>query len=115
MEDSIKKIAILSCLNASGVCSGAACFRALNQRSHHFKVYEDQGVEVIGFFHCNGCHCDYDNDKDYLEKIEYVISLKPDAVHVGKCTCMGGKECSVITRIIETLEHSGVKVVRGTH
>ncbi len=109
------KIAVLSCLKATGVCSGAACFRAINNREKHFNIYKDMDVEVVAFFHCNGCDCDYSSDVEYLEKIEYVCSLEPDAVHVGKCTCMEGNLCTVIEAMVKYIEDRGMKVIFGTH
>lgn len=110
-----KKIAILSCLKATEVCSGIACFNALNQRTKSFSIYQNDSIEVIAFFHCNGCECDYDKDISYLEKIETLIRLKPDIVHVGKCTMIDDQECSVISNIIKTFELNDIVVVRGTH
>lgn len=111
----VKRIAILSCLKATDVCSGAACFKALNQRQKSFEVYAEDTIEVIGFFHCNGCECDYENDSAYIEKIDTMIGLKPDVIHVGKCTLIDGKECPVITRIVSTFEKNEILVVKGTH
>lgn len=110
-----KRIAILSCLKATGVCSGASCFNAFNQRTKSFEGYSKDFVEMIGFFHCNGCECDYINDSDYLEKIDTLKKLKPDAIHVGKCTLINGEECPVITNIIKCFEENQIAVIRGTH
>lgn len=111
----VKRIGILSCLKSTSVCSGAACFKALNQRTEFFETYMDKTVELTGFFHCNGCECDYETDADYLEKIETLIFLKPDVIHVGKCTIIQGKECPIIANIIQTFERNGIQVIRGTH
>lgn len=110
-----KRIAVLSCLKATDVCSGAACFKALNQRKKSFEIYAEAEIEIVGFFHCNGCECDYENDKAYIEKIDTMINLKPDAIHVGKCTLIDGEECSVITKIVSTFEKNKILVVKGTH
>ncbi len=115
MEKLNKRIAVLTCLEATKVCSGAACFRAFNQRKSAFERYKGEGAELIAFFHCNGCHCDYAHDSEYLEKIQYICSCKPDAVHVGKCTQIKGVECKIITQIIKTIEAEGILVIRGTH
>ena len=110
-----KRIAILSCLKATEVCSGAACFKAVNQRTNFFEVYKGALVEVIGFFHCNGCTCDYEKDVSYLEKMNMMIKLKPDAIHVGKCTMIEGTECPIITEMIQSFIQNDIIVVRGTH
>ena len=111
----MKKIAILSCLNATNICSGASCFSALNDRKAAFSCYDGDDIEVVAFFHCNGCNCDYDNDQKYLEKIGRICAMRPDAVHVGICTLINGKECLIISRVIQTLEMHGITVIRGTH
>jgi len=80
-----------------------------------FTRYHGDDIEVVAFFHCNGCDCDYDNDKKYLEKISRVIMMKPDAVHIGICTCVNGMECLKIKHIIETLEANSINVIHGTH
>ncbi len=111
----MKKIAILTCLHATGVCSGAACFSALNERRAHFEAYAGEAVEMTAFFHCNGCTADYANDAEYLEKIERVCSGKPDAIHVGKCTYHKRPLCPVIARMIDYFRANGITVVMGTH
>ncbi|MGI6091219.1 MAG: CGGC domain-containing protein [Saccharofermentanales bacterium] len=111
----MKKIAILTCLSATSVCSSAACFSALNQRKATFQRYLDDDVEIVAFFHCNGCDCDYGNDKKYLEKIRRICEIKPDAVHIGVCAYAKGVECPNIAHVIQTLEASGIDVIRGTH
>lgn len=114
MTDNIK-IAILSCLKATEVCSGAACFKAINSRVAFFEPYKDKNLEVMAFFHCNGCDCDYENDSDYLEKINRVCAMQVDAVHIGKCTLIDGVECQHITKIVKHIEDAGIRVIRGTH
>ena len=111
----MKKLAILSCLNATAICSGASCFSALNSRTGAFSRYYGDDIEVVAFFHCNDCNCDYSHDKKYLEKIARVCAMGPDAVHVGICTSINGSECPIISHIIQTLEMHGIAVIRGTH
>lgn len=109
------RLAILSCLKASEVCSGSACFRALNTRTASFNVYKEKDIEVIAFFHCNGCGCNYETDADYSEKMDTLIKLNPDVVHIGKCSLSNLKECPVITMMAEKLENNGILIKRGTH
>lgn len=110
-----KRIALLTCLKATGVCSGAGCFKALNDRTRHFDVYRADSVEVVAFFHCNGCEADYDSDSEYAEKMQRVCELAPDAVHLGRCTAMNDAECPVVSRMAETFQAAGITVIRGTH
>ena len=97
------------------MCSGAACFSAINKREKHFSDYSGEDIEVCAFFHCNGCGCDYDTDKEFIEKINRIPKLGIEAVHIGKCTVLKGSECEVITKIIGIIENYGIKIVRGTH
>jgi predicted metal-binding protein len=111
----MKRIAILSCLKATAVCSGAGCFSALNRRMGSFTPYQDEVVEIAAFFHCNGCDCTIETDKEYAEKINRVKTLGLDAVHIGKCTITDKTECSTITKIADELSSAGITVIRGTH
>ena len=49
------KIAMLNCLNANEVCTGAGCLRAFNSRTRHFADYGDEPLELIAMARCNGC------------------------------------------------------------
>ncbi len=115
-----KKVAILTCLDATDVCSGASCFDAVNQRTGEFGIYEQEPLQIVAFFHCNGCVDDYDKEEyfkeaSFLEKIERVKSIKPDAIHYGKCCFPEDKLCPVIADMVEYFEKAGIKVIKGTH
>ncbi len=110
-----RRIALLTCLKATDVCSGAACFSALNQRKKSFERYSEDSVEILGFFHCNGCEADYGQDAAYLEKMDTMRGLNPDAIHIGKCTLLKGRECRVITNMAAYFQSHGILVIRGTH
>ena len=111
----MKKLAILTCLKATGVCSGAACMSAVNRRDRAFAEYAGEEVELCAFFHCNGCDCDYGNDKEYKEKIEYVSKLGLDALHIGKCTLQRGIRCDIISDIARYCENQNIQIVWETH
>jgi len=54
------------------------------------------------------------------EKLERIIGLKPDAVHVGVCVKQRTKDgqvvnCKKIEEICERLEAAGLTIVEGTH
>ncbi len=110
-----KKIAILTCLKASEVCTGYACFKAFNNKKSYFQPYFGQDVELIAFFHCNGCDADYENDEQYKEKMEKIISLKPDAIHVGVCCKPDGRLCPVIENMMQCFKNENINVIEGTH
>ena len=111
----MKRIAVLTCLERSKMCIGGGCFEAINRRKGTFETYVYDTVEIVSFFHCNGCACDTEHDAAYKEKIKRVITLKPDAIHVGVCTIKQLKECPTITEMVSLFEAEGIKVIRGTH
>ncbi|WP_423805974.1 CGGC domain-containing protein [Phascolarctobacterium succinatutens] len=52
--------------------------------------------------------------------MERIISLKPDAVHVGACVKQRTQDgqvvtCKTIEEICERLEAAGLTIVEGTH
>jgi predicted metal-binding protein len=112
----VKRIAMLNCLKSNRVCTGAACLQAFNQRTKTFERYGDEPLELVAFFRCNGCDASED-DPGMEEKVERLLSLKPDAVHMGVCT--KNKEdhsrCFVIQKVADRLEAAGATLVDGTH
>ncbi len=59
----MKRIAILTCLDACQVCTGASCLNAWNNKSRHFAAYAGENVSLEAFFHCNGCGNEPETDK----------------------------------------------------
>ena len=109
------KIAILNCLKANEVCTGASCLRAFNARSRHFAAYGDTPLELVAMARCNGCEADI--DAGFREKLERIVSEGAEVCHLGVCTVRSDtkEECPTITRAAAWLEERGVKIVRGTH
>lgn len=111
----MKKIALLTCLKANEVCTGAACFKAFNERSRHFESYQGEDVQLVAFAKCNGCGSSLESS-GLQEKLQRLISIGTEVVHLGVCTKdREGNECGHITEIARILENSGIEVVRGTH
>ena len=82
----MKKIVILRCLRSEENCTGAACFQAFNERSCQFARYGDEEIQLVAFMACNGCRKITLGDSSGLEeKIERILSIKPDVIHVGIC------------------------------
>jgi len=112
----MKKIAMLNCLNSNRVCAGAACMNALNNRKASFETYNGEEVELVAFMRCNGCGKELEEDAGMQEKLERLISIGTDILHIGVCTNNKQKEeCALITAAADIMESKGVKVVRGTH
>lgn len=109
------KIAILNCLKANDVCSGAGCLKALNARTKHFASYGEEPLELVAMARCNGC--DAGIDDGFREKLDRIVSEGAQVCHFGVCTVRRdlGKECPVITEAAAYLEARGVRPVRGTH
>ena len=117
----MKRIVILRCLSSNDVCTGAACMHAFNTKGGAFARYGGEPLELEAFWSCNGCEdCRLKHQEGIEEKLERIISLKPDAVHVGACVkqrTQDGAEvtCKKIEEICERLEAAGLTIVEGTH
>ncbi len=112
----MKKIAMLNCLRANDVCTGASCFRAFHERRKSFEIYSGQEVEVAAFMRCNGCGTDPCSDKGIAEKVARLRQEKIEVVHVGACTKnKEGVRCGTIQKIMDMIEAEGIRIVDGTH
>lgn len=48
--------------------------------------------------------------------MERLLSLHPDAVHLGVCTKeKSGRRCPLIQRVADALSEAGAVIVDGTH
>ncbi len=114
----MKTIVMLTCPKAETVCTGAGCFRAFNQRTYQFARYGDEPLQVVAFMKCGGCGHDLENDKGLQEKMEAILRLAPDAVHLGVCCCHDGRDrilCDEVKALEKAFEARGISVVHGTH
>ena len=104
----MKKIAILTCLDACQVCTGAGCLNAWNSRSRHFAPYAGEKVSLEAFFHCNGCEKDPETDRGMIEKLDRLQSV-----------CAMKREtkalCSTIVKIQDMLRSRNIQTIQGTH
>lgn len=110
----MKKIAILTCLKVSEICTGAGCMRAFNEGTGAFADYEEP-LSLVAYLHCNGCGKDPARDADLLKKLERLEAIGTEAVHAGVCTKEKGEECATVAAILSMLEDRGIRAVRGTH
>ena len=114
----MKRIAILTCLKACQVCTGAACLSAWNERSRGFSRYREEEAQLCAFFHCNGCGIPPLDDRGMREKLDRLVSLDVDTVHVGICARTEQKDhqlCPTISALWKELERRNIQVVEGTH
>ena len=109
------KIAILNCLKANEVCTGAGCLRAFNSGTRHFEQYGGEPLTLVAMGRCNGC--DAGIDKGFREKLDRIVSEGAEACHLGVCTIRSDtkEECPTITEAADYLQAKGVRIVRGTH
>lgn len=113
----MKKIAILTCLNSVGNnCTGASCLAAFNNRSGAFQQYQDEDLQLAAFFQCNGCDKDFQNMDGMKEKIDRILKIRPDAVHLGVCTLKkDAGRCGNIEAMTDIFRAHGLSVINGTH
>ena len=113
----MKKLAILTCLRAAaGCCTGAGCLRALREHSGGFAPYGDEPLELLAQFHCNGCDHPLEGDAGMQEKIDCILAMHPDAIHLGVCTLdRDNRRCPTIAAMTEIFMANGITVIDGTH
>lgn len=114
----MKKVAMLVCKNAVGnKCTGSGCMRAFNNKTGIFERYSQEELELQAFFQCNGCEKSLDEDEGLKKKVERILELQPDSVHVGMCTIKKDiqKHCETIKNMTQIFKESGIEVVNGTH
>jgi len=109
------KIVLLTCLNATKICSAVACFRALDARESYFECYRGNEVKLVALMHCNGCSCNIHSNSDFIEKFNTICKLEPDVVHIGKCAIQSGMKCEMMVAIGHDFIKNGIPVVWGTH
>ena len=115
----MKKIVILRCLRSEENCTGAACLQAFNERCCQFARYGDEEIQLVAYMTCNGCRKITLGDSSGLEeKIERILSINPDVIHVGICckTRTDDNEyCSEALRLVDIFRNHGIEIVWGTH
>ena len=109
------KIAMINCLKANEVCTGAGCLNAFNRKSRHFSRYGAEPLELVALARCNGCEAGIDSG--FREKLDRIISEGAQVCHLGVCTVdrRTGQECPVICQAADYLAAKGIAIVRGTH
>lgn len=115
----MKKIVVLRCLKAEENCAGASCLKAFNNKSAYLSRYADQEIELAAFMSCNGCeNIKFSSKIGFNEKLERILRIRPDAVHIGICCqtrTADKRRCKYILKIIDFFEQNNIKVVWGTH
>ncbi len=113
----MKKAVILRCLRSSVVCTGASCFKLLNDKQYGADNYNGTVTKILACFTCNGCNdIIIGTTEDLRKKIERVKKLAPDYVYLTDCTKKkdenGVKQlCPVIKKITAEFTAFDIKVV----
>lgn len=105
-------IAIMHCHRAPTVCTGAACFRAFNNRSKSFERYADASVMLCAFFDCGGCEAELGVHAGMTEKMERLKKEGVERIHVGVCV---GAKCPKRQALLAYVRGYGFDIIEGTH
>lgn len=114
----MKKIGVLTCLDACKVCAGISCLNAWNGKVRHFARYAGEDACLTAFLHCNGCGTSPCSDAGMLEKLDRLQSDGVETVHIGVCAVKdreAGTLCPVMEEIQGMLHDRGIQTVLGTH
>lgn len=111
----MRKIAMLNCLNANQVCTGAGCMKAFYERRASFERYQGEEVVCLAFARCSECRTGPEHP-GMKEKLERLVKEGVEVVHIGVCTKnREGARCPNILEDAAWLEAHGIEVVWGTH
>lgn len=108
-------LAILCCLDANDVCTGAGCLRALRERRGGFTRYAGEDTELLAFLRCSHCSTPLQDDAGMQEKLERLETMGTQVVHIGACAQPKGKRCPYMEANAKWLEDHGIEVVWQTH
>ena len=111
----MKKIAMLNCLQANDVCGGVACLKAFYARTAGFARYDGEDVQLMGFLRCSTCGKSPEEDRGMMEKLERLVSIGTETVHIGVCAQMNGIKCPTMEKHARWLEEHGIEIIRQTH
>lgn len=118
-------------LNEENCCTALpACKRILHgqrlpscvkRKTGAFERYGDKTLQAAAVFTCNGC-CEnkLPNQEGINKKVERIIKMQPDALHLSNCTMPKDENgnrviCPVIKELEDKFTAAGIDVVRGTH
>ena len=105
-----KKIGIIIC-NRYHTCAGGKCFRALRNREGAFKLYRNQGVELVGYTTCDGCP---GGNVEYSP--EEMAKNGAEVIHLATGMLVGYPPCPYIGEFQSFIrKRYGLEVVIGTH
>ncbi|EKS4343862.1 CGGC domain-containing protein [Clostridium sporogenes] len=105
-------IAIMACRKLVGKCSGTGCFKAYNDSTAAFKIYENNKPVLSSFFYCIGCEKTKTKGEDWEHKISQLKKNNVDTIHLSVCIKV---ECNKYEEHERILKNRGFKIVNGSH
>lgn len=115
----MKKIAMVNCLKANDVCTGAGCMHAFYERTGGFAEYGDEPLQLMAFMRCSHCIDEMDplTDEGFLEKLERLVKIGTEVIHIGVCATKEQHtvHCPGMQKMADAFEEKGIKVVWKTH
>ena len=111
----MKKIAMLNCLKANDVCTGAGCLKAFYSRTGGFAEYGDEQLQLMAMARCSGCDKTAENDPGMMEKLERLVSVGTEIVHIGVCAAHNSEPCPTMQTHARWLEEHGIRIIWRTH
>ncbi|MFR6110910.1 MAG: CGGC domain-containing protein [Dialister invisus] len=101
---------------AETVCTGAGCFSALNGRTHRFREYGDEELQVSAFMKCSGCGHFPGRIKDLMKNREDSEIHPTQFIWESAAAATESKTlCKEVEMIAAIFKRAGIPVVRGTH
>ena len=111
----MKRIAILNCLKANDVCTGAGCLKAFYARTGGFAAYGEEALTLTAMARCSHCRMPLEADPGMQRKLERLVEAGTEAVHIGVCASPRGQRCPTMESYAEWLEAHGIQVLWRTH
>lgn len=111
----MKKIAMLNCLNANDRCTGAGCLKAFYARTGGFAAYGEEELTLTAMARCSHCRMPLEEDTGMQEKLDRLLEIGTQTVHIGVCASPRGQRCPTMESYAEWLNGHGIEVVWRTH
>jgi len=111
----MKKIAMLNSLDANSLSRGAGCLKAFYARTGGFEEYGNEELILTAMARCSNCGKTAAEDEGMTEKLERIVSIGTETVHIGVCAAPKGVRCPTMESHAKWLEEHGIRVVWKTH
>ena len=109
------RIAIMNCGDTAKRCAASGCFKAFSERSGGFDRYADEETVLTSYCVCSHCGMSPSDDPDMKKKLDRIVEIGTEAVHIGKCAKKDGIRCKTMEEYAEYLEGKGIQIIWKTH